>query len=235
MKLNQIKSITGTIKLHTGLHIGSGNTEMHIGGTDNPVIKNPITQHPYIPGSSIKGKMRSLLEWDLGVVGLTQGKPLSFEHIEKTTDKESAKALLKLFGGAPKPGIEDSLIEEVGPTRLSFWDCSLAEDWVEEMNQKNLMLTEVKMENSIDRIKGTAENPRNTERVPAGSRFIFRVSMRVHEGDDNLEAILLRGLKLLELVGLGGSGSRGYGKLEIQLDDKDMQQRLDATELSQAA
>jgi CRISPR-associated protein Csm3 len=62
MQLTKIQKLTGQIELLSGLHIGSGNTEIHIGGTDNPVIKNPITQEPYIPGSSIKGKMRSLLE-----------------------------------------------------------------------------------------------------------------------------------------------------------------------------
>ena len=86
MKLTRIQKITGTIELLTGLHIGSGNTEMHIGGTDNPVIKNPVTQQPYIPGSSIKGKMRSLLEWEMGIVSVTDGKPLAFEHIDRVED-----------------------------------------------------------------------------------------------------------------------------------------------------
>lgn len=234
MKLTRIHKITGSIKLLTGLHIGSGNTEMHIGGTDNPVMKNPITQQPYIPGSSIKGKMRSLLEWEMGVVGVTEGKPLAFEHVDKAEDREAAKTLLKLFGGAPKPNTSEPLIEEIGPTRLSFWDCNPEPKWIEEMNDKNLLLTEIKMENSIDRIKGTAENPRNTERVPAGARFQFQITQRVHDGED-LTAMLLRGLKLLELTGIGGSGSRGYGKITIRLDDTDLQQRLDTLNLEQAA
>ncbi len=66
MKLVTIEKITGTLELVTGLHIGSGNNEMHIGGTDNPVIKHPLTGEPYIPGSSIKGKIRSLLKWGVG-------------------------------------------------------------------------------------------------------------------------------------------------------------------------
>lgn len=234
MKLTKIQKITGTIELLTGLHIGSGNTEMHIGGTDNPVIKNPITQQPYIPGSSIKGKIRSLLEWEMGVVATTQGKPLAFEHLGKIDDKESAKTLLKLFGGAPKTGTDFALVEEIGPTRLSFWDCNPETEWVAEMEHKNLLLTEIKMENTIDRIKGTAENPRNTERVSAGARFQFQITQRVHDNED-LTAMLLRGLKLLELTGLGGSGSRGYGKLKINLDDTHLQQRLDTLNLEQAA
>ena len=141
---------------------------------------------------------------------------------------------MKLFGGAPKPNTPEALVEEIGPTRLAFWDCNPDPAWIEEMEQKNLLLTEVKMENSIDRIKGTAENPRNTERVPAGARFQFQLTLRVH-GKEDLTAMLLRGLKLLELTGLGGSGSRGYGKLTLRLDDTELQQKLDALKLEQAA
>lgn len=236
MKLTRMKKISGSIELLTGLHIGSGNTEMHIGGTDNPVIKNPLTQQPYIPGSSIKGKMRSLLEWELGTVGETNGSPIAFEHLEKFSGAQldGAKDIIRLFGGAPKPNLDDNLLRDIGPTRLAFWDCSLEESWVKEMESRNLLLTEIKMENSIDRIRGTAENPRNTERVPAGARFGFNVSMRVHD-DEELTETLLRGLKLLELTGLGGSGSRGYGKIKIMLDDADLQVRLDNFELDMAA
>ncbi|PWQ97649.1 type III-A CRISPR-associated RAMP protein Csm3 [Leucothrix pacifica] len=229
MKLNAVNKISGKIKLLTGLHIGSGDAEMHIGGTDSPVIKNPFTQEPYIPGSSIKGKMRSLLEWELGVVGTTDGKPLTFEHLEKVHNAqlEGAKNILKLFGGAPQPNLSDDVLKEIGPTRLAFWDCGLDREWVSEMGKRNLLMTEVKMETSIDRISGTAANGslRNTERVPAGAIFEFNVSMRVHD-DEALEHTLLRGLKLLELTGLGGSGSRGYGKVSISLDDPELQQRL---------
>ena len=234
MKLTEIKKITGKIKLLTGLHIGSGDTEMHIGGTDNPVIKNPINHQPYIPGSSIKGKIRSLLEWDLGIIGITDGKPLAFEHLEKIDEatKADAKNLLKLFGGAPQPKTAPNLIDEIGPTRLSFWDCEMDEEWVKSRGSN--MLTEIKMENTIDRIKGTADNPRNTERVPAGSKFDFTISMRVHDNED-LTALLLRGLHLLQLTGLGGSGSRGYGKVAITLDDKDLQSQLNQLANEQAA
>jgi CRISPR-associated protein Csm3 len=232
MQLTNIQKLTGQIELLSGLHIGSGNTEIHIGGTDNPVIKNPITQQPYIPGSSIKGKMRSLLEWHLGVVDVTQGQPLSFKHLGslKGTDKESkAKDLVRLFGGAPDNNNDDSLVKEIGPSRLSFWDCSLDQAWAQEMNDKNLLLTETKMENMIDRIRGVAEHPRNTERVPATARFGFNLTIRVHDGEDLLDTVL-QGLKLLELTGLGGSGSRGYGKIKftgLKLGDNPVQDRLE--------
>lgn len=241
MKLTAIQKLTGTLELISGLHIGSGNNEMHIGGTDNPVIKHPLTHQPYIPGSSIKGKMRSLLEWELGVVGLTDGDPLGFKHIAKIGDKDRAQAknLLKLFGGAPEGGNHNSdLVKEIGPTRLAFWDCSLERSWVDEMNRRNLLLTETKMENMIDRIRGVAEHPRNTERVPAGARFDFNLTVRVHEGDGDLLGVLWKGLKLLELTGLGGSGSRGYGKIafkDLKLGEEDVMGKVEKIRFDKAA
>ena len=239
MQLTNIKKLTGQIELLSGLHIGSGNTEIHIGGTDNPVITNPITQQPYIPGSSIKGKMRSLLEWHLGVVAETGGHPLNFSHVDKLDKKvhKQAKDLIKLFGGASDSKNDEALINEIGPSRLAFWDCSLDIDWVIQMNEKNIMLTEVKMENTIDRIKGTAEHPRNTERVPATAKFDFNLTIRIHDHEDLSHTVLL-GLKLLELTGLGGSGSRGYGKIvfrDLKLDGEDFQTKLDQVKIQEAS
>ena len=68
MQLNNIIALEGTLELMTGLHIGAGSEELHIGGIDNPIVKHPYTNQPYIPGSSLKGKMRSMLEWKAGVV-----------------------------------------------------------------------------------------------------------------------------------------------------------------------
>ena len=230
MQLTSIKTFTGEIELLTGLHIGGGDADMHIGGIDNPVIKNPVNHEPYIPGSSIKGKMRSLLEWELGIVGQTKGKPLTHKDIQYLPDEKQqrAKDILKLFGGAPDKIDDTNLVEEIGPTRLAFWDCSLGQEWVNEMNAKNLLLTEAKMENSIDRIKGVASNPRQTERVPAGAKFQFKLTLREHQGDNGLLDTILKGLRLIEITGLGGSGSRGYGKFKFNnlkcgpesLDDK---------------
>lgn len=240
MKLTAIRKFTGRLELVTGLHIGSGNNEMHIGGTDNPVLKNPITQEPYIPGSSLKGKIRSLLEWKLGVVSQIAGKPLGFGDIAelREDEKPAAKNLLRLFGGAPEGSNQNmTLVEEIGPTRLAFWDCPLTRSWVEEMSRRNLLLTETKMENMIDRIRGVAEHPRNTERVPAGATFDFALTMRVHD-DEDLLATVYEGLKLLELTGLGGSGSRGYGKVkfvELRLDGQDVLPELAKVELAATA
>lgn len=238
MQLTNIQLLQGKIRLLTGLHIGAGNEEMHIGGTDNPVIKNPLTGQPYIPGSSLKGKMRSLLEWQLGVVSLTEGNPLSFKHIGKLSNAVEAKKLLKLFGGSPDPSNDDKLINEIGPTRLAFWDCSLNAEWVKtNIESKSRLFTETKMENTINRIQGVAQHPRNTERVPAGAEFDFKLTLRVHDGED-LSDMLFQGLKLIELTGLGGSLSRGYGKLEfvdLKLGNTDVQANLDAVTFGEAA
>jgi CRISPR-associated protein Csm3 len=235
MQLTHIRKITGTLELLSGLHIGGGNTEMHIGGTDNPVIKNPVTNQPYIPGSSLKGKMRSLLEWRAGVVGITQGSPLGFKHIRELdgAQQDHGKVLLKLFGGAPEGDPDEALIKEIGPTRLAFWDCNLDPAWVADMDARSLLLTEQKTENQINRIAGVAEHPRNTERVPAGARFDFQLTLKVHGDEDLLEELLI-GFKLLELTGLGGSGSRGYGKLRftgLAIQGADLQTRLDQLSL----
>jgi len=235
MKLDKIVKLTGRIELVSGLHIGSGNTEMHIGGTDNSVIRNPVNNRPYIPGSSLKGKMRSLMEWHAGTVSIADGKPLGIEHIDELNgNRNKGIEILRLFGYAPT-GTNDNkeLVEKIGPTRLAFWDCELDENWVKSMDDKNLLLTETKMENSIDRIKGTAENPRNTERVPAGACFKFQLTIKVIDGEDLL-APVLRGLKLVELTGLGGSVSRGYGKVafrDLALDGKSVQEQLEQLSL----
>jgi len=241
MKLINIQKLTGTLELVSGLHIGSGNTEMHIGGTDNPVIKHPLTQQPYIPGSSIKGKIRSLLEWEIGVVGVTDGKPLGFKHLPNLAadQQPAARNLLRLFGGAPEGANQNAaVVAEIGPTRLAFWDCSLEPGWVDEMNDRNLLLTENKSENMIDRIRGVAEHPRNTERVPAGARFAFNLTLRVHDDDTELLPLVWRGLKLLELTGLGGSGSRGYGKVQftrLDLEGQDVLAKVREVRFSVAA
>ncbi len=227
MQLTHIKQLTGALILKTGLHIGAGDTEMRIGGTDNPVVKNPLDGQPYIPGSSLKGKIRSLLELRLGLAGVSDGKPFSFKHLANK-ETPDARDLLKLFGGAPG-GETEKIAREIGPTRLAFWDCPLNAEWLKRAQARNLLSTEAKSENSIDRVRGVAENPRFTERVIAGAEFDFRLSLKIFDGEDLLD-LLLRGLKLLEADSLGGSGSRGYGKValaNLALDGELIQARFD--------
>lgn len=210
MKLQNILTIDGKIKLETGLHIGAGDAEMHIGGIDNAVIKNPINNEPYIPGSSLKGKIRSLLEWRSGEV--SEG-PLTLKDASKS---DEVKDILRLFGASADSKNDEQLLQEIGVSRLAFWDCSLTEEWKQKAKEDILLLTEAKTENTINRITATAEHPRQTERVPAGVEFKFQLTMRQFDGDNPaLEQLVLKGLRLLEMDSLGGSGSRGYGKVKF--------------------
>ena len=213
MKLTNIVEIKAKLVLETGLHIGAGDSEMHIGGIDNPVIKHPITQSPYIPGSSLKGKIRTLLEWRSGEV---KKAPLSLDDLKEAKNKEEVKNILRLFGISGDAKNTDDIVKEIGVSRLAFWDCALDLDWEKTIRDDNQLLTEAKSENTIDRITSTAGNPRQTERVPAGAEFDFKLMLRQFEGDKpELLELVLKGLKLLELDSLGGSGSRGYGKVKF--------------------
>lgn len=221
MKLTNIIEIKAKLVLKTGLHIGAGDSEMHIGGIDNSVIKHPITQSPYIPGSSLKGKIRTLLEWCSGEV---KNEPLKLSDTKNAKNPNAVKDILRLFGISGDTKNAESEIAEIGVSRLAFWDCALNENWEKTIRENNQLLTETKSENTIDRITATAGNPRQTERVPAGAEFDFKLTLRLFEGDSNeLLKLALKGLRLLELDSLGGSGSRGYGKVqftEIEVGDK---------------
>ena len=212
MKLTNIVEIKAKLVLQTGLHIGAGDSEMHIGGIDNSVIKHPLTQSPYIPGSSLKGKIRTLLEWRSGAV---QSAPLTLKDVSK--NPEEVKNILRLFGISGDTKNSEQEVAEIGVSRLAFWDCALNEAWEKAIRDDNQLLTEAKSENTIDRITSTAGNPRQTERIPAGAEFDFKLTMRVFDEDNKQELLntVLSGLKLLELDSLGGSGSRGYGKVKF--------------------
>lgn len=231
MQLTNILKLEGSLTLITGLHIGGDSAEMHIGGTDNPVIKHPITNQPYIPGSSLKGKIRSLLEWRSGGISMANGKTLGYRAYRESDGeiKTRIEQIIKLFGNSGADKLTDEQAKEIGPTRLSFWDCSLNQAWLDMVQEQNLLLTEVKMENTINRIAGTADNPRNTERVPSGAEFDFALSLKQLSTDsDDLLTTTLIGLKLLENDSLGGSGSRGYGKVKFQFNDQTIQAKFDA-------
>ena len=208
----KIVKLTGTVELLSGLHIGGGDDTMKIGGIDNGVIKDVNTDNPYIPGSSLKGKMRTLLEWDAGVVGIGDGNPfnsifLNDPIFSDENIKSNAEILLKLFGD--KEG-------KYGITRISVGDCPLSQE------SKDMVLSEAKYENVINRQKGTAEHPRQTERVPAGVKFDFDIRIKVLDDNDSEEALVAmvkKGFELIESDYLGGSGSRGYGRVKFYLSE----------------
>ncbi|UOO81241.1 type III-A CRISPR-associated RAMP protein Csm3 [Uruburuella testudinis] len=232
MQLKKIDILEAKLVLQTGLHIGAGDSEIHIGGIDNSVIKHPVSGEPYIPGSSLKGKIRSLLEWKSGAV---QEAPLGKKEYDSAKDEEQTaiKQILQLFGISGDTQSED-FQKEIGHTRVSFWDCALNKDYAERLRSDNLPFTEAKSENRINRIAGTAEHPRQTERVPAGAEFDFKLTIKQFDNDgEDLLKTLLKGLKLLELDSLGGSGSRGYGKVAFEaltLNGEDISADFDQTQ-----
>ena len=125
MQLTKVHVLHAELVCRSGVHIGASDSEMHIGGIDNAVVKHPITQEPYIPGSSIKGKVRSLLEWRSGFVS---NGPLGWpDYVNSHSDK--VLAILKLFGVGGQV-LTDAQAKKIGPTRLSFWDCSLLPEWI---------------------------------------------------------------------------------------------------------
>lgn len=227
MKLTSMKQIKGTIELISGLHIGAGDNEMRIGGTDNTVVTNHHTGEPYIPGSSLKGKIRSLLEMRSGLVSTSNGAPLGTACLRDITGEQRAEALniLRLFGVS---GAEGEAAREVGPTRASFADCPLNQKSRDWLLTGNLSSTEIKAETAIDRIQGTAKGGslRFTERVVAGLCFDFAITIKELEDDSNLLHTLLEGMKMLEYDALGGNGSRGYGRIRFDFADEKLQSKF---------
>jgi CRISPR-associated protein Csm3 len=231
LQLTKIQKLHGQLELLSGLRIGASEGEIRIGGVDNQVIRHPHTGEPYIPGSSLKGKVRSLLEWLSGAV---KSEPLGYRDI---SDGHSlVRPILQLFGVGGGDQLTAAQAAELGPTRLAFWDAPLRADWVSQVKGENNLLTEIKTENRIDRIRGVAEHPRQTERVPSGAVFDFMLSIKVLNTDGDgadLRTVLFKGLRLLELDSLGGSGSRGYGKVKLRgltLDGQDIQAQFDAVD-----
>lgn len=202
MEKKLIKKViyTGKIILKTGLHIGGTNANLNIGGPDKFVVRNPINNIPYIPGSSLKGKMRALVEIANGETN--GGKPTN-----KITTKAGA-----LFGVS---GDNDSS----HPSRLIVRDAEL-DIHACDFSNTDLPYTESKTEVSIDRITAKA-NPRTFERVPAGAQFKLNMVLNIFEDEDEkgLKETLKKAINLLEDDYLGGHGSRGYGQVEIKLDN----------------
>ncbi len=218
--------IKAKLKCLTGLHIGGSKESFEIGGIDIPVIKTSISVNlpdnieikegmPYIPGSSLKGKMRSLLEWQYGLV--------SAEVDEKGVVKDKIKSL---ENGQPVDvaivfGIrtaDETKKAGAGPVRIKVYDAYPTKEtikkWEEELGPG--LYTEIKTENAIDRITSAA-NPRQQERVPAGSVFKVEIVYEVFDQKDHDRLkIVFEGMKRLEDNYLGGGGSRGNGRVKFE-------------------
>lgn len=198
--------IQGKIVCKTGLHIGGSSDAIDIGGSDNVIIRDSVTGNPYIPGSSLKGKLRFLTELN---------------------DKDSAQSVIdnkgrpaddpncissKLFGISA----DENQTELKFPTRTIVRDAYPDDETLELWDNESLISgAELKYENNINRINSGA-TPRNIERVPKGSKFDFEIVFSVYEDDDENISYLLDAMRLLEDNYLGGSGSRGFGQIKFE-------------------
>lgn len=198
--------IQGELEVKTGMHIGTGAGFAAIGATDSPVVRDPLTKRPVIPGSSLKGKVRTLLSRQLGA---------DSGVIAKKSDNDDAR-IRRVFGDT----------KEYMTARLVFRDTILSqEEWERLSGLGAKTATEVKFENTIDRVSSVA-NPRQIERVIAGSRFEFALIYEVAADPETSEVpsaeeikedfqTIVTGLRLLELDYLGGHGTRGYGRVQF--------------------
>jgi CRISPR-associated protein Csm3 len=219
LQLSKKIFINGKIITKTGMHIGGSSLGLQIGGADKVVVRNPVTNLPYIPGSSLKGKMRSLLEKSLGLI---EPKQVNGEWSGKLcTDRK--EDVVQLFG-CPADEAATGDLKDLAPTRLTVRDAPLLnEETLAAAENTDMYCTEVKTEVSIDRLTSAA-NPRNFERVPAGAEFGLSLVLDIYTLDeengrsDTFVDLLRQGLTLVEDDYLGGQGTRGYGQVKFVIE-----------------
>ncbi len=203
--------ITCEIKCESGLHIGGAESSLSIGGVDNVIIRDSLSGRPYIPGSSLKGKMRSQME---KFHGLKQNQRIGQVYIHACDDPGEYEncVVCHIFG---LPGERDFSTS----TRLVVRDVQLEDKSAAALREArtDLPFSEVKWEASIDRVTSAA-TPRQMERVPAGAVFgPAELVYSIYEAADIKRfAHVIEGMQLLEDDYLGGSGSRGSGKVAFQ-------------------
>jgi CRISPR-associated protein Csm3 len=205
-KLKDIYDIKGVLKvLESGLRIGASKENAGIGETDLPIIRNPLTSLPYVPGSSVKGKLRSLLELRHCPTVQQSGKPCACGDC----------LVCRLFGSHNSQTVKS-------PSRLLFRDSQPTEATQTRWAEAEIS-SDTKTEVLIDRTKNSASftGPRISERIPAGSELDFSFAIRIFEGDKEAEfyEFLADGFDLLHKDYLGGFGSRGYGHVLFAAED----------------
>jgi len=238
-------TIESKLTLVTGLHIGGADDGMKIGGVDSPVMRREVfcdetsgkvgfsykrkSSEPYIAGSSLKGKVRTLLEHYFRLID-PLGKGSVVDTRSNFGDERYRNLIIKLFGESAG---NDGIKGEINITRTVFRDCFITDDVRKASLDGKIKLFEEKYENVIDRKTGTTIGGglRQIERVPSAVEFDFTMSIRVFEKDNEelLKNTILLGLKLLELDALGGSGSRGYGRVrfdDISGDIKELDEKI---------
>ncbi|MEL6634147.1 MAG: type III-A CRISPR-associated RAMP protein Csm3 [Bacteroidota bacterium] len=198
--------IKGKIKVVTGLHIGGSKSDLDIGGVDLAVIKTSDRKRmPFIPGSSLKGKLRTMLARAGGYMVVDDDSDL----------------IKSIFGYGADGNKEDEEDKDRLPTRLIVRDAMLDEQSFHanfDREDLDTRYTMVKWENTINRKTGTAEHPRQIERVPAGAQFSFEMIYNVFEDGQekaHMDAIK-EAMNMLQDDYLGGHGTRGYGQIAFQ-------------------
>ena len=207
--------MSGTLECLTGLHIGASRENMEIGAIDSPVVRDPVTREPYIPGSSLKGKLRALLEKALLKV---PDRPIGSDvkiHVCDDAGIAFNCEVCRVFGSTGKGSNNKNF-----PARLIVRDLDLTKDSRDKLADidTGLQYTEWKFENAIDRVTSAA-NPRQLERVPRGAEFNFELIYNVEDSrqmKEDLENLRLA-IRLVEMDALGGHGSRGYGKVKFDI------------------
>jgi CRISPR-associated protein Csm3 len=215
--------LDGEMTCETGLHIGAGKGSLDLGGADNPVVKDAFGR-PYVPGSSLRGKLRSLLEQSSGQISPADLVYLSRrrgQEVRIHQSEEPGDEVCLLFGRNPgrTERASGDAVESTAatPARLTVYDAPLELESITEPMRENLddELTEVKSENAIDRLTAQA-SARTLERVPAGAKFRVRLVLDILCAEDKeLAAKVAEGLRLLEDDALGGGGSRGSGRVKF--------------------
>lgn len=200
--------ISGILLAQTGLRVGGITEGIEIGGVDNPVIRDPLSRRPYIPGSSLKGKLRHLLEWSTGMVEYNK------RHHGYTAHSCGECKPCVIFGVSSD---DPEVRIKAGPSRITVRDSFPTADtvrlWDTWLGEN--VYTELKSENYLDRVTSVA-NPRTMERVPAGSKFNFEMVLDIYKAEDrDIFAHVFRAMYLLENSALGGSGSRGHGQVKF--------------------
>lgn len=237
-------TLDSKLTLITGLHIGGADDGMKIGGVDSPVMDREVfcseegkvgfghkrkIREPYIAGSSLKGKVRTLLEHYFRLVDPIKGGSV-IDSKSTFGDEKYRNLIVSLFGeSAGNSGAEG----QINVTRTVFRDCFITEEVRKASLKSSVKLFESKYENVIDRKTGTTIGGglRQIERVPSAVEFDFNMSIRVFQDDNEvlLKNTIILGLKLLELDALGGSGSRGYGRVrfdDISGDIKELNEKI---------
>jgi len=210
----------GSITAVSGLHIGGSEVGLRIGGADKVVVRNPQDNAPYIPGSSLKGKMRSLLE-RAHCAPVADGNPKGCDGFVTERSHGPCQCgqctVCQVFGIAV-----DQKRQLIQSSRLLVRDLPLINhEQVKRMANLATDFTELKTEVAIDRLTSAA-NPRNFERVPAGSKFSLELLLNLFEQDpeEKFVELILEGLRLVAYDALGGQSSRGYGRVRLEINHR---------------